>query len=487
MRPSRVTRARLIALLLALTPASVSAAVTLPTALSKAYLENPTLVAARARLRAADEGVPIARASRRPQIAATTGASVGLQESNRGSRSTSSFRQALGIEQPLYTGGEASARIGRAETLVEAERARLEAVEQAVLLAAIEAFTAVLQAQRVLELALGNETRLGRQLEAVQRRYRFGELTQTDVAQAEARYARGIADREAAAGELETAGAAYRKVIGDPPGTLVEPVMPADLPPDEQAALERIADNPNVRAADFGVGVARREVDVALSALKPRLKLRGEASYVDEPSGRYDWQSDVSIGAVLSIPLYQGGGEYGRIRQTRQLLTEGRYTLESARRDVREDIQAAWQDLQTARARGRSLARQVESAALALDGVRQESLVGARTVLDVLDAEQELFDAEVAAAAAARDSIVAAYRLKAGMGELTAMALDLDAVPYDPDAYYQEVRSAWFGTGDSAADDPPGPETDDDQDGAVADDADAEGETMDTEAMPEGG
>ncbi len=469
MRACRLFPVRLIALLLALAPAGGSAAVTLPTALSKAYLENPNLVAARARLRAADEGVPIARAIRRPQVSATTGASVGLQESNRGSRSTSSFRQAVGIEQPLYTGGEASARIGRAEAMVEAERARLEAVEQAVLLAAIEAFTAVLQAQRVLELALGNETRLGRQLEAVQRRYRFGELTQTDVAQAEARYARGIADREAAAGELEAAGAAYRKVIGDPPGTLVEPVMPADLPPDEQAALERVDDNPNVRAADFGVGVARREVDVALSALKPRLKLRGEASYVDEPSGRYDWQSDVSIGAVLSIPLYQGGGEYGRIRQTRQLLTEERYTLESARRDVREDIQAAWQDLLTARARSQSLARQVESATLALEGVRQESLVGARTVLDVLDAEQELFDAEVAATAAARDGIVAAYRLKAGMGELTAMALDLDAVPYDPDAYYQEVRRAWFGTGDSDADDPVEPAPDEGADEAADD------------------
>lgn len=463
----------LLAFLLVLAADPGSAAVALPTALSKAYLENPTLVAARARLRAVDEGVPIARASRRPQLSATTEASVGQQESNRGSRSISTFRQGLGIEQPLYTGGEASARIGRAEALVQAERARLEAVEQAILLAAIEAFTAVLEAQRVLELALGNETRLARQLDAVQRRYRFGELTQTDVAQAEARYARGIAEREAAAGGLETAGAAYRKVIGDPPGTLIEPVMPADLPLDEADALERIEDNPNVRAAAYGVGVARREVDVALSALKPRLKLRGEASYVDEPSGRYDWQSDLSIGAVFSIPLYQGGGEYGRIRQTRQLLTEERYSLESVRRDVREDISAAWQDLLTARARGKSLARQVESATLALDGVRQESLVGARTILDVLDAEQELFDAEVAAAAAARDTIVAAYRLKAGTGELTAMALDLDAVPYDPDAYYQEVRGAWFGTGDSSIDDPAEPEASPDQDDPSEEPADA--------------
>jgi TolC family type I secretion outer membrane protein len=424
--------------------------VTLPAALSKVYEENPTLEAARARLRTVDEGLPIARATRRPRASASSSVTFGRSETNQRSQSLRTMRNALGVEQPLFTGGEARARIERAEELIRGERARLEVVEQAILLEAVEAFTAVLRDQRILELALANEGRLLTQLNAVQRRYRFGELTQTDVAQAESRYARGIAEREAAAGRLEIAGAAFQNVIGDPPGTLVPPEMPPDLPESAAAALASIDAHPAVRAATFDVAAADADIDTALSALKPRLTLRGDAGYVDDPGGVADWQSDLSIGAVLTVPLYQGGGEYARIRQTRQALTEERLNLQAARRDVEEEIVAAWQSLVTARARQESLARQVEAAALALDGVQQEARLGTRTVLDVLDAEQELFEAQIATTAAERDAVVTAYRVRAGMGMLTARDLDLDTVPFDPEAYYREVRGAWFGTGSEA-------------------------------------
>lgn len=425
-------------------------------ALVKVYQENPTLEAARARLRAVDEGLPIARAGRRPQLAATSSATLSQTDSSTRAQSLRTMRNAIGVEQPLYTGGAVEARILRAEELIQSERARLEAVEQGVFLAAIEAYTAVLRDQRILELALANESRLLQQLSGVQRRFRFGELTRTDVAQAEARYARAIADREAAAGQLEIAGAAFRRVIGDPPGTLLQPVLPVDLPAALDEALVAVEEHPAVRAQRFGVAVAEAEIDTALAGLKPRLTLRGDASYVDDPGGEMDWQSDLSIGAVLSIPLYQGGGEYARIRQTRQTLTEERFTLQAARRDVEETTIAAWQALVSAQARLEALARQVEAAALALDGVQEEARVGVRTVLDVLDAEQELFAAEVATTAAERDALVAAYQLKAGMGTLTARALDLDVAVYDPEAYYREVRSAWFGTGEGAGSDDEG-------------------------------
>ena len=440
-------------LLLVLLLASLSlpldgrAQVALPSALSKVYQENPTLEAARARLRVVDEGLPIARATRRPKAQITSSATLAQTESNRGSQGLRTLRSAVGVEQPLYTGGEATARIGRAEELIRAERARLEEVEQEVFLAAIDAFTAVLRDQRILELALANEARLLGQLQGVQRRFRFGELTQTDVAQAEARYARGIADREAAAGRLESAGAAFRRVIGDPPGTLVPPLLPADLPVDLASVEASIDEHPVVRAARFDVAAAREDIDTARSSLKPRLTLRGDAGYVNDPGGRADWQSDLSVGAVLAVPLYQGGGEYARIRQTRQALTEQRYALQAARRDIEEEATASWHALLTARARLVALARQTESAALALDGVQQEARLGARTVLDVLDAEQELFEAEVARTSAERDELVAAFRVKASMGMLTARALDLDTVLFDPEAYYREVRDAWRGTG----------------------------------------
>lgn len=450
MRYSLVSTTILVAAVLQLALAGpVVAQVTLPNALVKVYEENPTLEAARARLRSVDEGLPIARAIRRPQASASSSVTFGRTETNQRAQSVRTMRNAVGVEQALFTGGEAAARIARAEELIRAERARLELVEQAVFLEAIEAFTAVLREQRTLELALANESRLRVQLDGVQRRFRFGELTQTDVAQAESRYARGIADREAAAGRLETAGAAFRRVIGDPPGTLVAPGLPMDLPESVAAVLATVDDHPAIRAAGFGVAAAEAEIETALSALKPRLTLRGDAGYVDDPGGMADWQSDLSIGAVLSVPLYQGGGEYARIRQTRQALTEERFTLQAARRDVEEEIAAAWQALATARARLDALARQREAAALALDGVQQEARLGTRTVLDVLDAEQELFEAEVAITAAERDAVVAAYRIEAGRGMLTARAMDLDATFFDPEAYYREVRSAWFGTGAS--------------------------------------
>ncbi len=428
-------------------PGAALGQVALPTALAKVYEENPTLEAARARLRSVDEGLPIARATRRPQASASSSVTFRRTETNQRSQNLRTMRNAVGVEQPLYTGGEARARIVRAEELIRAERARLELVEQVVFLDAIEAFTAVLRDQRILDLALVNEARLLAQLEGVQRRFRFGELTQTDVAQAESRYARAVAERETAAGRLETAGAAFRRVIGDPPGTLVPADAPAGLPDSVAAVLATVDDHPAVRAAWFEVAAAEAEIATALASLKPRLTLRGDAGYVDDPGDAADWQSDLSVGAVLSVPLYQGGGEYARIRQTRQALTEERFNLQAVRRDVEEEIAAAWQALATARARLEALARQRESAALALDGVQQEARLGSRTVLDVLDAEEELFEAEVAITAAERDAVVAGYRIQAGQGLLTARALALDTTFFDPEAYYREVRSAWFGTG----------------------------------------
>ncbi len=437
----------LLAALLGCVVTPTSAQVTLPTALAKVYEENPTLQAARARLRGVDEGLPIARSIRRPRATISSSVALSQTESNRGGQSLRTIRNAFGVEQPLYTGGEATARIDRAEALIRAERARLQTVEQVVFLEAIEAFTLVLRDQRVLELALANERRLSAQLDGVQRRYRFGELTQTDVAQAESRYARAVGDREAATGALEIAGTAYRRVIGELPGELVDPFLPADLPRDFADVLALVDDHPMVRAARSGVAAARSEIDTALSVLKPRLNLRGDASYVDDPGDINDWQSELSIGAILSVPLYQGGGEYARIRQTRQALTEEQFSLQVAQRDVEKEIRAAWQALLTARARLMALARQVEAASLALAGVQQEARIGTRTVLDILDAEQELFEAEMAATVAERDALVAAYRIKAGMGMLTAEALDLDVMHFDPEAYYREVRRAWIGTG----------------------------------------
>ncbi|HFD15849.1 MAG TPA: hypothetical protein ENJ38_06040, partial [Rhodospirillales bacterium] len=320
------------------------------------------------------------------------------------------------------------------------------ALEQRILLEAVAAYTAVVRDQAVLDLALANERRLQEYLLAVKDRYRFGQVTRTDVAQAETRYAAAIAERQRAAGRLRASGASYRRVIGDPPGTLVMPPLPPELPADLGMALEAVDGHPEVRAARMDLERAEQGVSEARALLYPKLALSAELAYANDPDLDSGHQSEAAIGARLTIPLYQGGGARARIRQSRQRATAARFALEDARRRVREAVTEAFEALETARARVESLATRLAAARLALAGVREEARTGARTVLDVLDAEQELFEAQTARTDAERELVLSGYRLLAATGRLTARDLGLDVTVYDEEAYYWEVRSAWFGT-----------------------------------------
>ncbi len=440
-----------LVVLAVLSPVPSRAEVTLDQALAKTYLENPRLRAARARLRGVDEGVPIARAGGRPRLEARSAASLRRLDRREGSETLQTLRQSLTLEQRLYDGGETAARIAGAEYEVRAERARLEALEQEILLEAVAAFTAVVRDQAVLDLALANERRLHRYLLAVKDRYRFGQVTRTDVAQAETRYAAAVAERQRAAGRLRASGASYRRVIGDPPGTLVMPPLPVDLPAALDDALGAIEGHPGVFAARMELERTERAVAEARALLRPRLALNAEIAVANDPDLDSGHQSEAAIGALLTIPLYQGGGVRARIRQSRQRATASRFALDDARRRVREEITAAFEALETARARLDSLATRLAAAKLALEGVREEARTGARTVLDVLDAEQELYEAQTARTDAERELVLSGFRLLAATGRLTARDLGLDVATYDEEAYYREVRDAWFGT------DPPRP------------------------------
>ncbi len=428
------------ALLVAFAP-PVVAEVSLELALTKTYLENPRLRAARAGLEATDESVPEARAGERPRLDAE--GSAFLQP---GSGDSTRLRQSLRLRQSVFDGGATRARIEQAERQVAGERARLLETEQQVLLEAVRAFLGVLREQKALELAIDNEQRLATFLAAVKKRYRFGQVTRTDVAQAETRYAAGKAEREAAEGRLRAAGALYRRVIGDPPGTLLFPQLPGGLPSDLSAAEPAISDHPRVIELRMRRQRARAATEEALAALKPRVLFDAELSYGENAEFGGGVRGDARIGALLSVPLYQGGGAYARIRRAR--LRERQFDLELAdiERQVREEIVAAFETLRAARARRRSLARRLEAARLALAGVREEARAGLRAVIDVLDAEQEWFRAQLADLDGRRDEILAAYRLLAATGHLTARDLGLDVAIYDENAYYREVRDAWFGT-----------------------------------------
>lgn len=424
---------------------------TLEDALVSAYNTNPTLLAKRAELRATDEGVSSARGGYRPTVLLQGDAGhTNLETKARTGTNDSSFNPraiSLSAVQPVYTGGRTEAEIRAAESVVQAGRADLQVSEQSVMLDAVTAYLDVLRDLAEVELNVNNERVVAEQLKAARNRFEVGEVTRTDVAQAEARLAQARADRVAAEGNLIASRSVYRAVIGAMPEQLEWPEPAPRLPESEDAARELAAKaNPSIVFAEFSERGARDQIDVARSTLMPKVQLRGEISQGYEQSTFFERETAATIKAEVSVPLYQSGSEYAEVRRTKQVAGQRRLELDVARRAVFDEVTQAWEELMTARARGTALAAQIEAARAALDGVQQEADVGLRTTLDVLDAEQELFAAQVNAVRARRDEYVAGFRVKSAVGELTAELLGLPVERYDVGAYYNLVRDKWYGT-----------------------------------------
>ena len=432
-----------------------AAAETLAEALAHAYRDNPVLLARRAQLRATDEGAAQARAGWRPTIRLEGAAGVSHSESEAsagvladdGTLHPSSL--ALDVEGPLYRGGLMAAGIAAAESRVGAGRADLRSVEQTVMLDAVTAYMDVLHHRAALDLSRGNERVVRRHLEAAQDRFEVGEVTRTDVAQAEARLAQATADRIAAEGRLISARGIYRQAIGALPGALSWPAFPTGLPESEQEALTVAnAAHPAIGAADFAARAARAEVRTARAALLPRVSFRGSYGARFDQSRAVDESRTASLTAVVTVPLYQSGAEHARVRQARQVAAQRSLDVDRARRAVLAEVTRAWEALETARARIAAFESQVRAATIALEGVENEALVGLRTTLDVLDAEQELFEARVNRVRARRDETVSAYRVMSSIGALTARRLGLPVALYDAEEHYEAVRDRWFGLGE---------------------------------------
>ena len=433
--------------LLAVVLAAPVSAETLIDALVAAYLNNPTLEAGRAQLRAVDENVPQALSGWRPTVEIDSSVGVNRSKTNSLSAETlTPWSGALSVVQPLYRGGRTVASTQQAESEVNAERARLLTVEQDVLLATSIAYIDVLRDEVVVELNRNNVQVLQRQLEATQDRFQVGEITRTDVAQAEARLSRSVSDRVQSEGNLVSSRAAYARLVGAAPGTLEPAPRLRDLPESEPDAIEIAMDNnPLLAAARADEQASRHAIDVSRGRLLPVVDLNGDISYREDVSVSVDETDDYGIAAQVTIPLYQSGSVYSKIRQNRQINSQRIVQVEEARREVVEGVTQAWEALNTARAEIQSRRDEVRAAEIALEGVRQEAIVGARTTLDVLDAEQELLDARVALVLAERDEFVASFELAAAIGGLTAANLELPVELYDAGTHYREVRDLRWG------------------------------------------
>ena len=436
---------------------------TLQDALASAYSNNPTLQAARAQLRATDEGVPQALAGWRPTVVLSSSAGYadgsyrsvvnGVNGKLRNNRDL--FTAQATVTQPLFRGGATQAGTRQADNRVFGQRARLLATEQQLFSDTVTAYVSVIQQQQVLQLNINNEQVLARQLQATQDRFRVGEITRTDVAQAEAALAGARATRETSQGNLQTARGNYRRYVGELPDTLIEP-QPLKQPVRSQQEAVQLAanNNPNVIAALFDDAAARDNVDVQFANLMPQVSLQAQAARSDNATLVRQRVIGAQVTVNASVPIYQGGSEYSRVRQARQQEQQARKMVDDIRRQVVQQATQAWEQLQAARSTIESTRAQIRANTIALEGVQREAIVGSRTTLDVLNAEQALLNSRVTLVQNLSNLITTSYMLASSLGRLSARDLNLNVPLYDETAYYTAVRDKLFGTSDYAQDQP---------------------------------
>jgi len=468
VRLMRMGRARILVLTLASFALAVgglglagseAAADTLEWALVQAYQNNPSLNAQRAALRATDENVPQALSGYRPKVSVTAQGGynytnavqqlpVGGVVTNIPFAETFLSRSVAATgTYTLFNGFQTANRTRQAESQVDGARETLRVTEQQVLLDAATAYMNLLRDQAILDLNRRNVEVLTEQLKQTRDRFNVGEVTRTDVAQAESRLAAGRSSLLGAQSNYVTSQANYRRVIGvDPgrlaPGTPVDRLSPSVL---AKAISEGQTRSPSVLAAMYGVDVAVLAVKISEGALYPNLTLTASASQGSYPAFEVAKQTAASVLGALTVPIYQGGAEYSAIRQSKETLGQQRLNLDINRDQARATVVQSWGQLDAAKAQIEATTAQVNAAEIALNGVREEARVGQRTTLDVLNAQQELVNARVALVTAQHDRVVASYTLLAAVGGLSMPRLGLDVLIYDPQVHYQQVRDAWIG------------------------------------------
>jgi outer membrane protein len=451
-----------------------AAAQTLTEAFAYAYNNNPQLLAQRAALRATDESVPQALANWRPTVTFNAsagynragfeqpgtntlfstpcaGAGIGATCATPTTFSSFATRQLqLQMNQPLYRGGRTEAQTRQAIDTVEATRAQTMAVETSVFQAVAQGYLDTVRDQSLVEVARNNEEVLHKQLESTRDRFRVGEVTRTDVAQAESSLAQATAQRINAEGTLRVSEAAYTRAVGHPPGRLLQPRERPTLPATLEEALQLAAgDNPNVIAAGFTELAARDNVAVVRGQLLPQVSLVGSLlrSYAPSVTLQGAREDVAAVTLQMTMPLYEGGAIYSQTRQAEQTVGQRRSQVDDARRAAVQTATQNWQTLQAARAAIASFGAAVRAAQIALEGTQQEALVGTRTVLDVLIAEQQLFTTQSQLVTAQHDASLAEFNLAAADGRLIAPDMRLPVSLYDMDRHYKQVKDKWLGFG----------------------------------------
>lgn len=450
--------------LLSVAPVVVAAATpvqadTLREALAQAYLNNPTLLAARADQRAVDETVAIERADGRPSVGATVEYFEFLKPS---SNSLTTPSRVVGgdiqLGVPLYTGGATKNAIRAAETRVEAGQADLRGTESDLFTQVVAAYMDVMQNEAITSLSLNNVDVLSVNLEATSDRFEIGDLTRTDVAQSQSRLALARGDLSSAQSNLIGARERYIQLVGEAPTNLQPPPPLPNLPEDVNEAVDvALQANPDILAARERAQAAGIDIDVAGAGRLPRLEAFLSGGYdnylgtlgggVAVPGAVFEQeQTSTTAGLRATVPLYSGGRVAAIERQAQ---ARAAATLErevAVERSVVQQVRAAFASWRAATAIVEETQVAVEAAELGLEGVRAENSVGNRTVLDILNAQQELLSARVQLVTARRNAYVAGFSLLAAMGRAEARDLNLDVGGplYDPDLNFERAAGSWW-------------------------------------------
>ncbi len=444
--------------------AAPGSAETLREALLQAYQGNPTITASRAEQRANDENVPIAKAAGRPSVSVTGGLSENpVNTGNNFTNPERSLTAQGGVTIPIYSGGSVRNSIRAARTRVEAGQLGLRGTEATTFTEVVGAYNDVIRDEAIVALNAQNVKVLDTNLAASRDRFQVGDLTRTDVAQSEARLSLARAQLETAQSTLISSRENYVRLVGSAPGTLALPPALPNLPASPDSAVDvAIRNNPTLLAALKSRDATQYDISVARASRLPQVGVTVGGNYANylgtlgagNTTGFGIGQSGASagIGLNLTLPIFQGGRPAALVRQAQALRSQAIEQATATERQVIASTRSAYAIWRSSEQVIQSSEQAVAANRLSLEGVRAENSVGNRTILDILNAEQELLNSQVTLVTARRDAYVAGFALLAAMGEAEARDLGLEGGPlYDPVANYNRVRSKLSDFGDDKA------------------------------------
>lgn len=427
---------------------------TLNDALSVAYETNPQLNAERSALQASDEDVTRARAGLRPKVNATGYYGRSDVRTNGTSGISVPMVGEVGVTMDVFRGGQTFAEIERAKAADRAERGRLLGTEQNVMVAAATAYMDVVRDTKRVKISQSHVDLLRQTYDNVGKMFAAGDITKTDLQQAEARLAQAKLALYQSQAALDASRARFEHVIGRPAGTLDESPKPPALPATLDVALnDAVSRNPEILVSRNEQRAAEEAVNDAEGALLPHVSVTAGYRYSQDYQALGSYraqipQSELTVLGQVNVPLYQGGEEYAGIRQAKNNVSKAKYMSTDAVKHVEETVRSSWAAYQASADSIEASTIQLRANEQAVEGVTIEQHGGERSVLDVLNAEQELLNAQITAVNAQHDLVINAFKLLTTTGGATASGLALNVKAYDPLAYYNENSWKWIGIGD---------------------------------------